>query len=170
MSREEDIVRTALALQNPIPRRVLCSSPAPPASACRWSARRPGLRQPAGDRCGVATLANDYWQPSSRALGAAGALKIEAPNSITTTTCARELSQVRVADAGRQHADQHRGRCRQCRWSPDLPENSVHYAALWEIRHGSRRRTSATFRLYMTANSVEAAGSAGAVRVDRRRG
>lgn len=164
MSKEEDIIRSAQHIQNPMSRRVFMQLAAAagigvPVGTALGGSSAFAQPVPKAATC-VATLANDYWAAFIKGFNAtAGALDVEAVELYHDNDAARELSQVRglptqgvnmlintVVAAGEVPMV-----ARICQ------ENKVQYAALWEIPNWfTPSDVGDYFVSYMTANSVEA--------------
>jgi ribose transport system substrate-binding protein len=166
LSREEDIVRTASRIENPISRRVFmqlasAAGISMPLASLTGFGGQAFAEAPKGKiATSVATLANDYWAAFIKGYKAtATALKIDAVEQYHDNDAAREISQVRglptqgvnmlintVVAAGEVPMI-----AKLCQ------ENKIYYSAIWEIPAWfTPSDVGDYFVSYMTANSVEA--------------
>jgi ribose transport system substrate-binding protein len=166
MSQEEDIVRHALGMRNPISRRVFmqlatAAGVSLPMGSAMSALGGSAFAAPAGKAATcVATLANDYWAAFIKGFKAtSSALKVDQVELYHDNDAARELSQVRglptqgvnmlintVVAAGEVPMV-----AKLCQ------ENKVYYSAIWEIPAWfTPSDVGDYFVAYMTANSVEA--------------
>ncbi len=166
MSREEDIVRTATRIQDPLSRRVFIKLAAAagltiPMSSAMGSFGGRAFAAPAGKAATcVATPANDYWAAFMKGFKATSSvLGTEQLELYHDNDAAREISQVRglptqgvnmlintVVAAGEVPMI-----AKLCQ------ENKIYYTAVWEIPAWfTPADVGDYFVNYMTANSVEA--------------